>query len=50
MYIGDQYRVDVVGAGASGMLGILLDRADHHREITDCPRIQSLNEITDLLK
>jgi putative hydrolase of the HAD superfamily len=50
MYIGDQYRVDVVGARTVGMQGILLDRAGHHQEITDCPRIQSLNEITDLLK
>jgi putative hydrolase of the HAD superfamily len=50
MYIGDQYRVDVLGARAVGIQGILLDRADHHREITDCPRIQSLNEIADLLE
>ena len=50
IYIGDQYRVDVLGARGAGMQGVLLDRADHHREINDCPRIQSLNEITDLLK
>ena len=50
MYIGDQYRVDVLGARAVGIQGILLDRADHHREITDCPRIQSLSEIADLLE
>ena len=50
MYVGDQYRVDVLGAQGVGILGILLDRTDHHQDITDCPRIQSLNEIDDLLK
>jgi FMN phosphatase YigB (HAD superfamily) len=37
--------VDVVGARGAGLTGILLDRNDHYREITDCPRIKSLAEL-----
>ncbi len=50
LYIGDQYQVDVIGARNAGMTSILLDRTNHYREITDCPRIQSLAEIENLLK
>ena len=49
LYIGDQYQVDVLGAQGAGMQGILLDRTDHYPEITDCPRIQSLNEVFGFL-
>jgi putative hydrolase of the HAD superfamily len=44
-FVGDQYQVDVVGARGAGLTGILLDRTDHYREITDCPRIKSLTEL-----
>ena len=46
IYVGDQYQVDVVGAKSAGMKGILLDRDSQHEDITDCPRIKSLAEIT----
>jgi len=46
VYIGDQYQVDVVGAKSAGLKGILLDRDSQHEDITDCPRIKSLAEIT----
>ena len=49
LYVGDQYQVDVIGANRAGMKGILLDRTDHYREITDCPRIRSLAEIIPFL-
>jgi putative hydrolase of the HAD superfamily len=49
LYIGDQYQVDVIGANGAGMKGILLDRTDHYHEITDCPRIRSLSEVTAFL-
>lgn len=49
LYIGDQYQVDVVGSRNAGMQGILLDRTNHYREITDCPRIQSLTGISSFL-
>jgi putative hydrolase of the HAD superfamily len=49
LYVGDQYQVDVVGARNAGMQGILLDRTDHYQEITDCPRIKTLSEISNFL-
>ena len=49
IYIGDQYQIDVVGAKAAGMRGVLLDRGGYFGEITDCPRIRSLTEVTEHL-
>jgi putative hydrolase of the HAD superfamily len=49
LYIGDQYQVDVTGARGAGIKGILLDRNDYYRDITDCPRIKSLGEVVDYL-
>ncbi len=49
MYVGDQYQVDVIGANKAGLRGVLLDRGDYFQEITDCPRIQSLSQITEYL-
>jgi len=50
IYIGDQYQVDVLGARGAGMKGILLDRGDYYKDVTDCPRIRSLSELTDYLR
>jgi putative hydrolase of the HAD superfamily len=50
LYVGDQYQVDVIGARNAGMRGVLLDRHDDFKEITDCPRIRGLEEILNLLK
>jgi putative hydrolase of the HAD superfamily len=49
VFVGDQYQIDIVGARGAGIDGILIDRTDYYREITDCPRIGSLAEITRLL-
>jgi putative hydrolase of the HAD superfamily len=49
MYVGDQYQVDCVGADRAGMKGILLDRGGYFQEITNCPRIRSLAELTAYL-
>jgi len=48
IYVGDQYRVDVLGASGAGMKGVLLDRGDYFRK-ADCPRVNSLAEIVTLL-
>jgi hypothetical protein len=32
------------------MKGILLDRYDYYRDITDCPRIKGLQELEKYLK
>jgi putative hydrolase of the HAD superfamily len=49
IYVGDQYNVDIVGARGVGMQGILIDRGDYYRDITDCPRIKSLKEVVGYL-
>jgi putative hydrolase of the HAD superfamily len=49
IYIGDQYNVDIIGARGAGMKGILLDRGDYYRDITDCPRLKSLKEVVEYL-
>ena len=46
IFVGDQYDIDIVGARNSNMLPLLIDRNNWFAEITDCNRIQSLNEIT----
>lgn len=48
LFVGDLYHVDVVGAEAAGMTGVLLDPADlqSHRP---CPRIRTLEELTPIL-
>ena len=49
LYVGDQYRVDVIGARGAGIRGILIDRTGYHRDITDYPKLGSLLELTDYL-
>ncbi len=45
IYVGDQYEIDVVGARSVGMQAVLIDRNNYFPEITDCPRITSLDQI-----
>ena len=49
IYVGDQYRIDVVGANKAGMKGVLLDRGDYFEETADCLRIQSLAQVVEYL-
>jgi putative hydrolase of the HAD superfamily len=49
IYVGDQYQVDIAGARGVGMKGILIDRTDYYRNITDCPRIKDLGEVKEYL-
>jgi putative hydrolase of the HAD superfamily len=46
IYVGDQYHLDIVGAQGVGIKAVLIDRNNYFPDITDCPRIRSLNEIT----
>ena len=50
VHIGDQYKIDVVGARGVGINPILLDRYNSSPEISDCPRITSLTELTAYLQ
>jgi len=49
VHVGDQYNIDVVGARGVGINPILIDRYDVFPEISDCPRIHSLNELAQYL-
>jgi len=49
VYVGDQYGTDVVGARGVGINPILIDRYDIAPEVSDCPRISSLTELTQYL-
>ncbi len=49
IYVGDQYKIDVLGANGVGMVGILLDRGGFFEEITDCTKIRSLAEVAEHL-
>ncbi len=49
IHVGDQYKIDVVGAMGVGINAILLDRYGQYPEVTDCPRIRTLPEVTKYL-
>ncbi len=50
IHVGDQYKLDVIGAMGVGITPILLDRYDQYPEVSDCPRIHSLTELTEYLQ
>ncbi len=49
VHVGDQYKLDVVGARGVGINPILIDRYDLYPGVSDCPRIRSLTELTEYL-
>jgi putative hydrolase of the HAD superfamily len=49
IYVGDQYRIDVIGAKQAGMVGILLDRGGYFNETINEPKIQSLKQLSEHL-
>ncbi len=49
IHIGDQYKIDIVGARGVGINPILIDRYDLYPEVKDCPRIRSLTELAEYL-
>jgi HAD superfamily hydrolase (TIGR01509 family) len=44
IHVGDLYHIDVVGARAAGLRGVLLDEANL-RPDADCPRLRTLDEL-----
>jgi HAD superfamily hydrolase (TIGR01549 family) len=50
VFVGDQYRIDVVGARGAGIQPILIDRCDLYPDVTDCPRIRTLPEVEKYIK
>ena len=49
VHVGDQYKLDVIGARAVGINPILVDRYDIYPKVSDCPRIHSLTELAQHL-
>lgn len=48
IHVGDLYHVDVEGARAAGLRGVLLDEGDLYPDV-DCPRVRSLPELVTLI-
>ena len=46
IHVGDIYQIDVVGARAAGLRGVLLDQAGLYPG-ADCPRVRSLADLVD---
>ncbi len=44
IHVGDIYQVDVVGARAAGLRGVLMDQAGLYDD-ADCPRVQSMADL-----
>jgi len=49
VHVGDQYKMDVVGARGVGVNPILIDRYNLYPEGSDCPRICNLTELAGYL-
>lgn len=50
IYVGDQYKIDIVGAQSAGIAkALMIDRYDLYPDVKDCTRIKSLSEINDYL-
>ena len=50
VHVGDQYKLDVIGARGVGITPVFIDRYDLYPEVSDCPRIHSLDELTEYLE
>ena len=49
IHVGDQYKLDVLGARGVGITPILIDRYDLSTEVSDCLRIHRLTELAEHL-
>ncbi len=50
VHVGDQYKLDVIGARGVGITSILIDRYGQYPDVTDCLRIHSLSGLTEYLR
>ena len=50
VHVGDQYGADVLGARGVGMNAVLIDRGGWQKDVNDCVRIASLDELCPLLE
>ena len=49
VHVGDQIASDIDGARSVGIHPVLLDRDGNHKGIEDCPRIETMVELPELL-
>ena len=49
IHVGDLYEVDVVGARAAGIRGVLLDELGLYED-ADCPRVRSLDDLLQQIR
>lgn len=49
VHVGDLYHVDVMGARAAGLRGVLFDEAGLYGD-ADCPRVKSLGELVERVR
>ena len=49
VHVGDQYKIDAVGAMNAGIKPVIIDRNDMYPDITECPRIQTLDELFSII-
>jgi HAD superfamily hydrolase (TIGR01509 family) len=49
IHVGDLYHVDVEGARAAGLRGVLLDEAGLYPDV-DCPRVRTLPELVQQIR
>ena len=50
VHVGDQYRSDVEGAKAVGIVPVLIDREELNGNVNDCSKIAALPELDKLLE
>jgi len=50
IYVGDQYKIDVLGARGAGLKGLLLDREGNYPEIAGTEKIFSLDELENRIQ
>ena len=49
VHVGDQYNTDILGARGVGIKGLLIDRDDNYRDVTDCSRMRTLWDVKDYI-
>jgi len=49
VHVGDQYKIDAVGAMNAGIKPVIIDRNDMYPDITGCPRIRTLDELFGII-
>ncbi|MBN2076821.1 MAG: HAD-IA family hydrolase [Dehalococcoidales bacterium] len=49
VHVGDQYKIDAVGAMNAGIRPVIIDRNDLYPDIDDYPRIQKLDDLFDVI-